>query len=51
MTHQALVLADIPAQIGRIVGVWMVPEEAQLEDRQRDVARIALAQDDPRTGE
>ncbi len=51
MRHQPVVLADVPAEIGEVVGVAVRAVKAEGEDRQADVARIAHAMDDLRAGQ
>ena len=48
MRHQPFVFADCEAEVAEIVGVRMIAEEAELEDRQADVARIPSAMDEAR---
>ncbi len=51
MIHQAGVLRDGPAEIGKIMRVGMMTVKAEGEDRQPDIARIACAIDDLGAGQ
>ena len=46
--HQPVLLTDVTAEVGEVVGVGVHPLAAEGEDRQPDVAGIAHAVDDPR---
>jgi hypothetical protein len=49
MYHQPFVLAGRPAKIGKIMRARVVAEEADLEDRKPNIARVELAVNDQRT--
>ena len=51
MRHQPVVLADVPAEVAKIVRVAVRAVEPEGEDRQADVARIAHAVNDSRAGQ